>query len=87
MMTTCTATEIRSRRSLRSAVVNSRVVSAMAQMFASALERRVSNIEALHILNGMVSFSGLLLFGWVSVAMAALMLCWFAISVFQCSRD
>ena len=86
-MTTCTATEIRSRRSLRSAVVNSRAVSTMAQMFASVLEKSVTNIEALHILNAMLSFSALLLFGGISVVVAALMLCWFAISVYQCSRD
>lgn len=59
----------------------------MAELFSAVLEKKVSNVGSLHILNAMVSFSGLLLLGWVSVAVAALMTSWFAISVYQCSKD
>lgn len=87
MATTCTASEIRSNRSFTTAIVESRAVSLMAQLFSTVLEKDVTNAGALHILNAMTSFSALLLLGWISVAVAALMTAWFAISVYQCSRD
>lgn len=85
MMTTCAVNENSTRKSLRSLVLNSRLVVAMAELFSLILEKKVSCLKALCMLNSMVSFTSLLLFGGTSVLVALPLLCWFGVSVLQCS--
>lgn len=86
MTTTCTNNEISVRRSPMAVIVDSCPVTALAKCFAVMLEKPVSNVEALCILNALVSFASLLLFSWASLSVACLLLLWFAVSVCQCRR-
>lgn len=87
MTTICTNKEIPVRRTtIKSVIADSRPVAALAKCFAAMLEKPVSNVEALCIINALVGFASLLLFAWVSLPVACVLLLWFAVSVYQCAR-
>ena len=88
MTTTCASAtrEMTKGRSLMALVDGSSALTSLSSLFAAMLEKNVSNLETLCIIHSLASFSCLLLFAWVSVAVACVLLCWFAITVYQCKR-
>lgn len=85
-MTTCTVNEISASKSVRTSLLRSNAVLRMARFFSKVSGEKVSPLRAIHLLNAQLSFSAIILFGGYSVICAALMVCWFGLSVYQCSK-
>lgn len=85
-MTTCTVNEISVSKSVCSSLLQSNAVLRMAAFFSKVSGEKVSPLRAVHLLNAQFSFVGVILFGGFSLVVALLMLIWFALSVYQCSK-
>jgi len=85
MTTTITINQTNvSKKSLRSVIINSKPVAAVAKLFTLTNGEKVSNLKAFHVLNATLSFSALLVLGGASVVVAALLLVWFGTAMWQC---
>lgn len=73
VMTTCTVNEIN-------------LVMRLARFFSKVSGEEVSSSRAIHLLNAQISFMSIILFGGFSLIVTALMVSWFALSVYQCSK-
>ncbi len=71
-------------KSVKSAVLNSAVMSSIATLCSNILEEPVSALLALHLLNAQLSFAFLVLFGGIFPVVAVLLLVWFSVAVWQC---
>jgi len=78
--------ETRTNKTLGQVILSSKAVIAMAALFSTILEEEVTPLRALHLLNAQLSFGLLLVLGGLSPIIAALLLLWFALSLWQCKR-
>lgn len=74
-------------RSLCENVLESRMVVGLALLMSRILGERITSLQALHLLHANLSFSVLILFCGISVPVCALLLLWFALSVWQCAQQ
>ncbi len=72
-------------RSLRESVLESRMVVGLALLMSRILGERITSLQALHLLHANLSFCVFILFCGISLPVCALLLLWFALSVWQCS--
>lgn len=73
-------------RSFRESVLESRMVVGLALLMSRILGERITSLQALHLLHANLSFSVLILFCGISVPVCALLLLWFALSVWHCAQ-
>lgn len=72
---------------LRSAILESKCMTQLADLFSLMLEEKVSVQQTLRLINAYVAFSALLLLGGLSPFVAAMLLLWFALAVYQCKYN
>jgi len=85
-MTTCTVNEFSASKSVRTSLLRSNAVTRMASFFSKISGEKISPLKAIHLLNAQLSFVGVILFGGFSLLAGVLMVCWFGLSVYQCSK-
>ena len=56
----------------------------VADLFSRILGERVNVRQSLHLIHAQLAFCALILFGGLSALVAALLMCWFVLSVIQC---
>ncbi|HBC28659.1 MAG TPA: hypothetical protein DC006_03110 [Prevotellaceae bacterium] len=74
------------QRTLRQMVLESKAITAVANLYSAILGEEVSALKAVKLTNAQVATASLMIFGGMSPLVAALLLAWMALAVYQC-RD
>ncbi|MCF0195917.1 MAG: hypothetical protein HUK03_01505 [Bacteroidaceae bacterium] len=73
--------------SVRSSILNSKVLQETARLFSLVLEEKIDTKQSLHIIHAHIALIMLILLGNMSPVVAVLMLIWFGLTAYQCKRS
>ncbi len=71
-------------RTLRQVVLESKAITAVANLYSAILGEKVSALKAVKLTNAQAATASLLVFGGMSPLVAALLLAWMGLAVYQC---
>lgn len=73
--------------SITSRIANWKPLVLLAALYSALLEEDISPIRTLHILNVQIAFFALCLTANAGIAVVAVCLIWFALSIYACKKD